>query len=187
MEPPHPSTTEPARGLGGELADIAALLADQRRTFLIPMRGLTEEQSRTHSTDSALTLGSLVKHVTATEAGWLKSILEPDENAVFNMAEGMESHTVHPDETFEQLLAAYHSTAAATTAALAALDDLDRLVPLPVAPWQPEKEYWTVRRILLHVLRETAQHSGHADIIREQLDGANTTISMGADAGMDFS
>ena len=40
--------------------------------------------------------------------------------------------------------------------------------------------------MLLHVLRETSHHSGHADIIRESLDGANTTMQMGADAGMEF-
>ncbi|WP_427016014.1 DinB family protein [Pseudarthrobacter sp. P1] len=171
----------------GELADIAALLADQRSMFLIPLRGLTEEQSRTHSTASALTLGSLVKHLTVTEAGWIKTAMEPDEGAVFDMAEGIDSHTVHPGESFEQLLANYRATAARTAVSLATMDDLDRLVPLPTAPWQPEKEYWTVRRVLLHLLRETAQHSGHADIIREQLDGANTTMQMGADAGMDFS
>ncbi len=48
------------------------------------------------------------------------------------------------------------------------------------------RQWWTARRLLLHVLRETSHHSGHADIIRESLDGANTTMQMGADAGMEF-
>ncbi|MFI1889341.1 mycothiol transferase [Streptomyces jumonjinensis] len=56
------------------------------------------------------------------------------------------------------------------------LPDLDRSVPLPRTPWSPpETVYWPARRILLHLIRETAQHAGHADIIREALDGANTT------------
>ncbi|MFE3029860.1 mycothiol transferase, partial [Nocardia tengchongensis] len=48
-------------------------------------------------------------------------------------------------------------------------------VPTPTAPWAPERVWLSVRYILLHILREIAHHSGHADIIREALDGANTT------------
>ncbi|MGW1164464.1 mycothiol transferase [Streptomyces sp. NPDC002550] len=60
--------------------------------------------------------------------------------------------------------------------AVAALPGLDRTVPLPRTPWSPpETVHWSARRILLHLIRETAQHAGHADIIREALDGANTT------------
>lgn len=56
------------------------------------------------------------------------------------------------------------------------LGDLDRSVPLPKSPWSPpETVYWPARRILLYLIRETAQHAGHADIIREALDGASTT------------
>ena len=62
---------------------------------------------------------------------------------------------------------------------MAALPDLDRTVPLPEAPWAPGVNHWSARRILLHVLRETAQHAGHADIIRQTLDGANTTSQLG--------
>jgi hypothetical protein len=59
---------------------------------------------------------------------------------------------------------------------VAALPDLDVSVPLPRTPWSPhDPGHWSVRRILLHLIRETAQHAGHADIIREALDGANTT------------
>ncbi|SEE95217.1 Protein of unknown function [Arthrobacter alpinus] len=170
----------------GELVDIVAMLADQRNTFLIPMRGISEEQSRTRSTTSQLTLGSLVKHVASVEASWIKTLQEADEDAVFNMDEGLESHTVHPEETFEKLLQNYQAGANTTAEAIASIEDLDLLIPLPSAPWQSGREYWTVRRILLHILRETAQHSGHADIIREQLDGASTTLTMGADAGMNF-
>jgi len=63
---------------------------------------------------------------------------------------------------------------------------MDALVPLPTAPRAPERQWWTVRHVLLHILRETAHHSGHADIIRESLDGGNTTRQMAADAGMEF-
>lgn len=178
--------TDSRSKVSAEMADISAILSDQRNTFMIPLRNLSDEQAKTHSTASALTLASLVKHVTTTERHWVESILSPDENAVFDMAAGNESHAVHDDETIEVLVAAFHANAKVTDAALAGID-LDALIPLPMAPWQPERERWTARRILLHVIGEISQHSGHADIIREALDGANTTYTMGSDSGMDFS
>jgi Protein of unknown function (DUF664) len=46
--------------------------------------------------------------------------------------------------------------------------------PLPEAPWDEPGERWSARRVLLHIMTETAQHAGHADIIRESLDGAKS-------------
>ena len=72
------------------------------------------------------------------------------------------------------MLDAYEATAAATTELVAALPDLDATQPLPSAPWFPPAERWSARRALLHIMTETAQHAGHADIIRESLDGQKT-------------
>ncbi|MDX5451676.1 MAG: DinB family protein, partial [Rhodococcus sp. (in: high G+C Gram-positive bacteria)] len=84
------------------------------------------------------------------------------------------------------LLERYEAIAKETEAFVAGLEDLDLPVPLPTAPWAPERQWWSARKVLLHIIRETAHHSGHADIIRESLDGANTTRQQGADAGMTF-
>ena len=54
------------------------------------------------------------------------------------------------------------------------LQDLDVSHPLPTAPWFEPGASWSARRVLLHMIAETAQHAGHADIIRESLDGAKT-------------
>ncbi|MDN3295255.1 DUF664 domain-containing protein [Streptomyces ficellus] len=60
--------------------------------------------------------------------------------------------------------------------AVAVSPDLERSVPLPRTPWSPpETVPWSARRTLLHLIRERAQHAGHADIIRETLHGAGTT------------
>lgn len=75
-------------------------------------------------------------------------------------------------DTLDGLLAEY---AAATDRILAVVDtaDLDSVAPVPNAPWFPDgMEGWSVRWILLHVIEEVARHAGHADIIREQIDGA---------------
>ncbi|MFC8954736.1 DUF664 domain-containing protein [Streptomyces sp. NPDC057101] len=78
--------------------------------------------------------------------------------------------------TLAGLLEQYAVAARTTAQAVSDLRDLDRSVPLPSTPWSPpETVHWSARRILLHLIRETAQHAGHADIIRESLDGASTT------------
>jgi hypothetical protein len=77
------------------------------------------------------------------------------------------------DTTLEDLLAEYDRVAARTDELLASVD-LDARHPLPKAPWfQPGAE-WSARRALMHIVAETAQHAGHADIIRESIDGAKS-------------
>ncbi|MFD4369751.1 DinB family protein [Rhodococcus sp. NPDC058521] len=170
----------------GERADILAILEDQRHNFLITLRGLDQEKALARTTVSELTLGGLVKHLTEVEGDWITTVLEPDENAVFDMDTAVDTFHLVDGELFSEQVKKYEAMAARTREAIASLDDLDVLVPLPIAPWSPEREWWTARKILLHIIRETSQHSGHADIIRESLDGANTTMQMGADAGMEF-
>jgi hypothetical protein len=94
-----------------------------------------------------------------TEADWAKRADE------FRLLDG---------ETLAGVLDAYEAVAEATTELVRALPDLDATQPLPVAPWFPPSARWSARRALLHIAAETAQHSGHADIIRESLDGQKT-------------
>lgn len=120
------------------------------------------------------------------ERNWVRNIVERDETAEFDMEVAMETYFMAEGESISGLLAEYRAAVEETERVVASLDDLDLQVPLPTAPWAPERQWWSARRVLLHILRETAHHSGHADIIREALDGANTTMQMGADAGMEF-
>ena len=78
------------------------------------------------------------------------------------------------DETLAGLLAEYETVAAATDELVRTLPDLGATQPLPTAPWFPPNARWSARRALLHVIAETAQHCGHADIIRESIDGQKT-------------
>jgi hypothetical protein len=77
-------------------------------------------------------------------------------------------------ETLAGLLAAYEEAARHTDELVTSLPSLDASQPLPPAPWFKPGARWSARRALLHLLAETAQHAGHADIIRESLDGAKT-------------
>jgi len=79
-----------------------------------------------------------------------------------------------PGETLAGLLDQYEQVARRTDSLVASHPDLDASHPLPEAPWFEASARWSARRVLLHIIGETAQHAGHADIIRESLDGAKT-------------
>ncbi|MER7751065.1 DinB family protein [Kitasatospora sp. NPDC097643] len=158
----------------GEREDFAETL-DKHRGFLrYTVRDLTDEQAARRTTVSELCLGGLIKHVTGVEARWMRFAVGGAEamnrEAIdwagqFRMAEG---------ETLAGLLADYERVARETDELLRTLPDLDLAHPLPSAPWFEPGATWSVRRVLLHIVAETAQHAGHADIIRESLDGQKT-------------
>ena len=77
-------------------------------------------------------------------------------------------------ETLAGLLEYYDEVASKTDQIAATLPDLDVSHPLPEAPWFEPGARWSARRVLLHVIAETSQHAGHADIIRESLDGSKS-------------
>ncbi|MBA3744969.1 DinB family protein [Sporichthya sp.] len=159
-----------------ERADLLDLLTKHRFFLRVTADGLTNEQASTRTTVSALTVGGLVKHVAFCERGWVDFILNgPAAMAMTedSYAEHGDSFRLLPGETLEGVLATYAEVAARTDALLAEVD-LNSSHPLPEAPWFPPNARWTARRALTHIVAETAQHAGHADIIRESLDGSRT-------------
>ena len=170
-----------ATELDAERSDLLAMLAKHRQFLRYTTRDLTDEQARARTTVSELTLGGLIKHVTDVERGWARFIVEGptalgDASAMTeaDWAKRADEFRLLESETLAGVLDAYEATAAATTELVAKLPDLDATQPLPIAPWFPPSERWSARRALLHIIAETAQHSGHADIIRESLDGQKT-------------
>ncbi|GGK51712.1 hypothetical protein Ppa06_07570 [Planomonospora parontospora subsp. parontospora] len=158
----------------GERADLLQTLARHRGFLRQTVEGLTDEQAARRTTVSELCLGGLIKHVAGVEDSWMRFAVggaeamygEPiDWEGQFRMLEG---------ETLAGLLDAYEQVARRTDELVATLPDLDAAHPLPEAPWFEPGASWSVRRVLLHVIAETSQHAGHADIIREALDGAKT-------------
>ena len=79
-----------------------------------------------------------------------------------------------PGETLAGLLDEYEAAASETDELIATLADLGVSHPLPEAPWYEKGASWSARRVLLHIIAETSQHAGHADIIREAIDGQKT-------------
>jgi len=170
-----------ATELDAERSDLLAMLAQHRQFLRHTTRDLTDEQARARTTVSELTIGGLIKHVTDVERGWAQFIVEGptalgDASAMTeaDWARRQDEFRLLDGETLAGVLDNYEATAAATTELVRALPDLDATQPLPIAPWFPPSERWSARRALLHIIAETAQHSGHADIIRESLDGQKT-------------
>ena len=176
------TTSEQIQSLTGERADLLDVLQKHRGLFRGTVVGLSDEQARTRSTVSELTLGGLVKHVAATEQQWARFIeTGPAEDAVDwasidwsnpppEVAAYADGFRMLESETLAGLLEQYDAVAAATDALVATVD-LDASHELPSAPWFEPGARWSARRVFTHIVAETAQHAGHADIIRETIDG----------------
>jgi uncharacterized damage-inducible protein DinB len=167
--------------LDTERADLLAVLAKHRHFLRFTTRDLTDEQAGQRTTASELTLGGLIKHVTLVERNWSNFIMDGPSAMTDFSAMTEEDFAVWgkqfqllPGETLDGVLAAYANVAERTDDLVRTLPDLNAAHKLPSAPWFPPGEQWTARRVFMHIMTETAQHSGHADIIRESLDGAKS-------------
>ncbi len=174
-----------------EIDDLLSSFRRQRGFLRQTLDGLTDAQVAERPTVSSLCLGGLVKHMTVGETNWIRFAnggpltegppidwagidwANPPAEVLKVLADRENEFTMLPQDTRESVLTAYAQTADATDRTLRELD-LDASHELPRAPWFGSETHWTVRRVVLHLLNETAQHSGHADILRESIDGAKT-------------
>ncbi len=155
-----------------EREGLLTYLAQQRFVLRTAAYGLTDEQARATPSASALSVGGVIKHVALTERGWMDTVLQRSRDADGAEQDYLSGFQLGPDETLAQTLDQYDTIAAETEAIVAGLP-LDHPVPVPDAPWNPKDvEAWSLRWVLLHLIEETARHAGHADIVRETVDGA---------------
>ena len=170
----------------GEKAELVQTLQRHRGFLLQTLQGLDREQATTRTTCSELDLAGLVKHVTDVEERWADfcrrgPVAFGDDGLDWSdpdaLARAMAWHAqgfhLTDAESLDGVLARYAEVAADTDAMISDAD-LDAAHPLPARPWFAAGAVWSVRRALLHLLAETAQHAGHADILREAVDGAKT-------------
>ncbi|MGC9439019.1 DinB family protein [Streptomyces sp. WG5] len=177
------TTGDPAEApaVTGERADLLEMLAHQRHFLRFTTRDLTDEQAGLRTTASELCLGGLIKHVSSVERSWADFIVNgPSAMGDFtamteaDWAQRADEFRLLPGETLAGVLADYAEAARRTDELVATLPDLGATQPLPKAPWFEADRQWSARRVLMHIVAETAQHAGHADIIRESLDGAKS-------------
>ncbi len=154
---------------------LLAFLEQQRDGLRFAAHGLTDIQARRTPTAGALSIGGLITHVTATERGWIDLIpgARPDGVVARGEDEYAAEFRLADDRSLPDALAELDAVAAAT-AEVVRRTALDAEVPVPKGvPWFPDDvEAWTVRWVLLHLVEEISRHAGHADIVRESIDGA---------------
>jgi hypothetical protein len=168
--------TTPTTGLTGERADLVETLQKHRFFLRYTARGLTDEQAGLRPTASELCIGGIIKHVTQVEELWSRFIVEGTAAAAppEDYTTWIEAWQMLPGDTLGAILDRYAEVAARTDELVATLPNLDDGHALPEAPWFQPGARWSARRVLLHIAAETAQHAGHADIIRESIDGQKT-------------
>jgi uncharacterized damage-inducible protein DinB len=175
-----------------ERADLLAELATARAGLTDAVTGLSDEQLGERPTASALCLGGLVKHVAAMEESWQRFIVEGPSVMSFPLPDGVtwqdivtgkateyprwmidhqNDFQMLPGDTLTGILARYEKVAARTEEVVTTVPDLSATQEVPAAPWGGQAELRSVRRVLIHIVAETVQHTGHADIIRESIDG----------------
>ncbi|MFV0134519.1 DinB family protein [Streptomyces sp. HMX87] len=162
-----------AEAHGDERGALLAFLAEQRGGIRRSVLGLTDEQASSRPSASELSLGGLIKHVAEVEQGWLARAKQEPPAVHRDESNWDETFRLVGDETVSGQLAYWEKVAAETEEFIRAVPSLDDTFPLPNDPWFPPDGRVSMRWLCLHLIRETARHAGHADIIRESLDGAS--------------
>jgi uncharacterized damage-inducible protein DinB len=158
------------RPVGDERDALLTFLEHERHVLVIAAHGLTDAQAWSTPTASELSVAGLLEHMASTERTWAAMVLGVPRGA-----------DPAAPATLAALVADYEQACAATDAAVDTVDDLDRVVRVPEGTrWAPPDIEWSVRWVLLHLVHETARHAGHADIIRESIDGATALPLMAA-------
>ena len=159
----HGRTMPPIDGPEREM--LVAFLEFQRETLLWKVSGLSEEQARRVWTPSRTSLLGLVKHLAYVERSWFqRTFAGRNVHVPWRAGDPGGDFRIESDDTIMGAVAFYRAEVERSRAitAAASLDDVAR---------NPDRPH-TLRRILIHMIEETARHNGHADILRELTDGA---------------
>jgi uncharacterized damage-inducible protein DinB len=156
----------------GAKAELHRYLQAGRDALLWKLEGLSEYDVRRPMTPTGTNLLGLLKHLAIVEMGYFGAVFgRPVAEAQPWLDDEVEPNAdmwATADESREQIVALYHRAWAHADATIAAL-------PLEavgrVSWWQPDRRGVSLHRVLVHVIAETHRHAGHADIVRELIDG----------------
>ncbi|GIF20255.1 putative damage-inducible protein DinB [Actinoplanes tereljensis] len=162
MKPP-PLTRDELVSAGGERDVLEAFLDLYRDIVVRKVDGLSIQDAQRRLVPSSTTLAGLVKHLTSVEREWFQGVLDQRPTARVRVRD--DGWAIDPADTVDDLIADYRR-ACAESRAVASRFTLDATAP------QPRLGQVSLRWIYVHMIEETARHAGHADILREQLDGS---------------
>lgn len=150
---------------GSERALLNEYLDWYRAAILRKIEGASDETLRARIVPSETTLLGIVKHLAWVEIWWFQTIFAGREDNHPSTDEDPDADfRIEPNETTELIVAFYRDACAESRAIADAAENLD------AESLRPGKSY-NLRRILIHMIEETARHTGHADILRELIDG----------------
>ncbi|MEU9082509.1 DinB family protein [Streptomyces sp. NPDC048357] len=157
--------------LGDERGTLLSFVESQRVALREAAQGLTEKQAASRPSVSELSLSGLLKHAAECELSWLRMAQQVPNGRQRDEESWGEAFHLVEGESIPDVLAFWDGVVKETEAFIAAVPSLDDTFPLPPAPWFPKDGKVSMRWMLLHLVEEFARHAGHADIIRESLDG----------------
>jgi uncharacterized damage-inducible protein DinB len=152
-----------------EAETLHGFLDAQRDLILWKIDGLDDEQLRRRMTPTGMTLLGLVKHLAYVEDGWFRQTFagkKPSPDLPWNDDDPAMDWRIEPHETTDEILSLYKK-AVDESRAIARAADLDQ----PSAIKTKRRGHVSMRWILLHMIEEISRHLGHADIMRESIDG----------------
>jgi uncharacterized damage-inducible protein DinB len=158
-------TVEQVPRTGGEQESLVASLRRQRAVVRWKLEGLDDEQVRRAVLSSGTSLLGLVKHLASVEAGWFcAGFGRPAEEVATSEADPDADFRVEAGESTADVLAYHDRACRAADAVVAEL-------PLEATGRSSGGDVVSMRWVLLHMIEENARHAGHADVLRELLDG----------------
>lgn len=164
------SKTPPA---AGELETLESFLDFQRATMVQKVQGITDAQGASKPVEpSTLSLSGLIKHLALVEESWFQSVFaggelaEPWASAPFDDDSDWEFNSAS-DDRLADLVEMYESACAKSREVVSEAGSLDQL-----SQKETRRGKVSLRWILLHMIEETARHAGHADLLRERIDGS---------------
>ncbi|MEW2399432.1 DinB family protein [Streptomyces sp. NPDC046862] len=155
------------QGTTGELEALSQWLDFHRATLLMKLEGLEDADLRRPMVPSGTSLLGLVKHLAETEHGWFcLEFLRLDERPLYETPDDPEAgFRIEPHETVDEIVQTYLDQCERARKIVAEQASLEIDVP------ENLRGRVNLRWILLHMIEETSRHNGHADILREMIDG----------------
>ncbi|RII12439.1 DinB superfamily protein [Streptomyces sp. YIM 130001] len=169
-----------AEAHGDERGALLGFLEEARGGIRRSLLGLSEEQAASTPSASELSLSGLLKHVVEVEQGWTARAKGEDAAVARDETNWHECFRLVGDETIAGQLAYWERVSKDLEDFIRSAPSLDDTFALPDQPWFP-KEDVSLRWLLLRLISEMDRHAGHADIIRESLDG-RTAFELVAEA-----
>ena len=151
----------PFEAMPDELTGLRTFVTAQRDAIVRKLDGLTDEQAVSRPTVSDFCMLTLVKHVAFVERRWMRAIAGLDMTGYWPPADPAEEGRIDPGDDVASIQAFHADVAATTESVFDGITDLDAVNDFGL----------NNRWILLHLVEELARHAGHADLLRESLDG----------------